>query len=264
MTPEQYQQHVLALIETTFPDEKFEGSPDPFLIKYGDADLGLQNLYIVYTQKQLEPEERDAHIREHVWRVIEALVRSRDASAHTWEEARGKLRLQFIRAENASRASVVTFPFAEEVVVAVAIDLSNAYAFVSPQNLQQWGVTGESLYQEAMLNLEKTSAGIEMHATGAPERLLAIQTRDGYDAARLLLPALRKVACDHLGEPCYAAIPNRDFLIAWSRSNSAEFQTQVRNQVRLDFETQPHPLTSGIFTVRESEVIREPDSENNS
>ena len=261
VTPEQYQQHVLALVETTFPDEKFEGSPDPFLIKYGEADLGLQNLYIVYTQKQLDPEERDAHIREHVWRVIEALTRSKDTSAHAWEEARGKLRLQFIRTENASRASVVTFPFTGEVVVAVAIDLSNAYSYVSPRNLQQWSVTEESLYQEAMLNLEKTSAGIEMHATGAPERLLAIQTRDGYDAARLLLPALRKVACDHLGEPCYAAIPNRDVLIAWSRSNSEEFQRQVRNQVRLDFESEPYPLTSGIFLVGEAEVKPEPGSE---
>ena len=87
MTPEQYQQHVLGLLATTFLDEEFEGSPDPFLIKHGQAELGLRNLYALYIQKEFEPEERDRHIREHVWRILEALQLSQEASAPEWEEA---------------------------------------------------------------------------------------------------------------------------------------------------------------------------------
>ena len=254
MTPEQYQQHVLGLLATTFPNEEFEGTPDPFVIKHGEAELGLQNLYALQTQKQFEPEERDAHIREHVWRILEALHLTQNASTPDWEEARGKLRVQFIRTENTSRAPVITFPFAGEVVVAIAIDLTHAYSYVSPANLEQWKVTEELAYEQALSNLEEASAGIQIHATEAPQLLLAIQTGDGYDAARLLLPATRKLAIEHLGEPCYAAVPNRDFLIMWSRSNPEEFQKLVRDQVRQDFGSQPYPLTSTVFAVTEAEV----------
>jgi uncharacterized protein YtpQ (UPF0354 family) len=87
--------------------------------------------------------------------------------------------------------------------------------------------------------------------------LLAIQTGDGYDAARLLLPAMRKLAVEQLGEPCYAALPNRDFLILWARSNPEEFQSMVRAQIRQDSESQPYPLTSTVFVVTRARV--EPD-----
>jgi uncharacterized protein YtpQ (UPF0354 family) len=254
VTPEQYQQHVLGLLATTFLDEEFEGSPDPFVIKHGEAELGLRNLYALHAQRQFEPEERDAQIREHVWRILEALHLTQDASAPPWEEARGKLRVQLMRAEHTLRAPVITFPFAGEVVVAIANDLPHAYSYVSPANLEQWKVTEELAYEQALSNLEEASAGIQIHATEAPHRLLAIQTGDGYDAARLLLPAMRKLAIEHLGEPCYAAVPNRDFLIMWSRSNPEEFQTMVRGQVRQDFESRPYPLTSTVFVVTEAEV----------
>ena len=85
--------------------------------------------------------------------------------------------------------------------------------------------------------------------------MLAIQTGDGYDAARLLLPAMRKLAVEHLGEPCYAAVPNRDFLIMWSQSNPEEFQTLVRAQVRQDCQSQPYPLTSTVFVVTDSAAV---------
>ncbi|MEK6287458.1 MAG: DUF1444 family protein [Acidobacteriota bacterium] len=254
MTPEQYQQHVLGLLATTFPDEEFEGSPDPFLIKHGAAELGLRNLYALHTEKQFEPEERDAHIREHVWRILEALHLTQDSSPPDWIDARDKLRLQLMRTEHTLRAPVITFPFTREVVVAIAIDLTHAYSYVSPANLERWKVTEELAYEQALSNLEQASAGIQIHATEAPQRLLAIQTGDGYDAARLLLPAMRKLAVEHLGEPCYAAVPNRDFLIMWSRSNPEEFQTLVRAQVRHDCESQPYPLTSTVFVVTEADV----------
>lgn len=254
MTPEQYQRHVLGLLATTFPNEQFEGSSDPFLIKHGAAELGLRNLYALYTEKQFEPEERDAHIREQVWRILEALHLTHDASAPEWEEARGKLRLQLMRTEHTLRAPVITFPFTGDVVVAIAIDLTHAYSYVSPAHLEQWKVSADEAYERALSNLEHASAGIQIHATGAPQRLLAIQTGDGYDAARLLLPVMRKLAVEHLDEPCYAAIPNRDFLIMWSRSNPEEFQTLVRAQVRQDCESQPYPLTSTVFLVTEAEV----------
>lgn len=259
MTPEQYQHYVLGLLETSFPDEEFEGSPDPFLIKHGPAELGLRNLYALHTEKHFEPEERDAHIREHVWRILEALQVTQDASALEWEDARGKLRLQIMRTEHTLRAPVTAFPLAGDVVISIAIDLTHAYAYVSPANLERWKVSEEAAYAQALSNLEEASDGIQIHAAEEPQRLIAIQTGDGYDAARLLLPAIRKLVVAQLGEPCCAAIPNRDFLIMWSRSNPEQFQTMVRAQVKQDCESQPYPLTSTVFVVTAAEVKREGD-----
>lgn len=260
MTPQQYQLHVLGLLETTFPDEKFESSTDPLVINHGEAQLGLQNLYALYAREPLGPEERDAHIREHFWRILEA-IGAVDADASDWNEARHGVRVQFIRSEYANRFPVITYPFAREIVIAVAIDRPHAYSYVSQKDLERWAVTADSLYQEAIANLQEASAGIQIHATEAPERLLAIQTADGYDAARLLLPAMRELAINHLGEPYYAAIPNRDFLIMWSSANSEEFQGLVRNQVRQDFGSQPYPLTPTVFVVTDAEVKVEVNGE---
>jgi uncharacterized protein YtpQ (UPF0354 family) len=254
VTPEQFQRHVLGLLATTFPQEEFEGTPDPFLIKYGGAELGLHNLYALQTEKRFEPEQGDAHLREHFWHILEALSLTQEASTPPWEEARDKLRLQIMRTEHTRRAPVITFPFAGDVVVAIAIDLTHAYSYVSSANLHRWKVTEELAYEQALSNLERASDGIQIHASEKPQRLLAIQTGDGYDAARLLLPAMRKLAVEQLGEPCYAALPNRDFLILWARSNPEEFQSMVRAQIRQDSESQPYPLTSTVFVVTQAEV----------
>ncbi len=156
MTPEEYQQHVLGPLATTFPDEEFEGSPP--------------------------------------------------SSSST------------ARPSSASGTST---------------------RFTLKNNLS---------------SRNATPIPCQIHATEAPQSLLAIQTGDGYVAARLLLPAMRKLAIEHLGEPCYAAVPNRDFLIMWSQSNAEEFQTLVRGQVRQDFESQSYPLTSTVFVVTEADV----------
>jgi uncharacterized protein YtpQ (UPF0354 family) len=256
VTPEQYQHHVLGLLETTFPNEKFEGSQDPLVIRHGETQLGLQSLYAVYDLERLEPEERDGRIREHFWRILDAVAEGKEAAS--WDETRSRVRVQLIRSEYANQFPVISYAFAGELVVALAIDRQHSYSYVSSQDFERWAVPKNSIYQEAVANLEEASAGIEIHSTDAPERSLAIQTLDGYDAARLLLPAMRDLAIEHLGEPYYAAIPNRDFLIMWATSNSEQFHDLVRDQVRQDFKSQPYPLTSEILVVRRAGVEIEP------
>ncbi|HLG13421.1 MAG TPA: DUF1444 family protein [Blastocatellia bacterium] len=249
MTPEQYKQHVLTLLRAAFPESSFEDSPDPFIITCGDAQIGLQNLYSVYTGQRLEAPERDAHIHEHFSNLIETLRERQHAESLTWEEARDKLRVQFSRTEIASGMPVLSYAFTDELSVVLVLDLPRAYSFVRHADRERWNVTEEVLYEQAVSNLEAASVGIEIHGTEGPDRLLAIQTMDGYDAARLLTPGLRQLAIEHLGEPCSAAIPNRDFIILWSRSNTKEFQGFVREKVAQDFASQPYPLTSAIFVV---------------
>jgi uncharacterized protein YtpQ (UPF0354 family) len=128
---------------------------------------------------------------------------------------------------------------------------------VREKDLERWGVTPEQLYQEGLQNLDQASAEVAFQYVDGPERFFSVETKDSFDAARLLLPGIRRFVTEQLGEPCLAAIPNRDFLFFWSVSNSAHFSQLVREQVQRDFETQPYALTSKIFVVTADSAVSE-------
>jgi hypothetical protein len=75
----------------------------------------------------------------------------------------------------------------------------------------------------------------------------AVQRRDAYDAARLLLPEFRARVLSKLGDFVFAGIPNRDFLILWSKdfSGHAGFVAQIKK----DSQSRPYPLTDEIFVI---------------
>ena len=249
MTPKQYQQHVLTLLRAAYPDQTFEASDDPLIIGWGETQLGLQNLYASYTRDQPNAPDRDARIREHFAAAMWAAQRTGDDSLHDWDAAKEKVRLQFVPYSHTAGFHGVTFPFTDEVEIAVVVDLPQAYYYVKEADSERWNVTSDEIYRQALSNLGDASVELEIQGSEGPERLLAIATGDGYDAARVLLPAVRELAAEQLGEPCYAGIPNRDFLILWSRSNSNEFHRLTRDQIRSDHQSQPYPLTADIFLV---------------
>lgn len=78
--------------------------------------------------------------------------------------------------------------------------------------------------------------------------MLLVGEHDGYDAARILMPNLRKAAAGLLGEPFRAAIPNRDFLVMWASGNATLAKGAAAN-ARRDFEAQPYPISPLILEV---------------
>jgi hypothetical protein len=64
---------------------------------------------------------------------------------------------------------------------------------------------------------------------------VAIAIKDRHDATRLLLPGIRLMAA--LGDFVYAGIPDRDFLVAWSRDYS--YYEQFIDQIAQDFQRRP-------------------------
>jgi hypothetical protein len=76
-----------------------------------------------------------------------------------------------------------------------------------------------------------------------------VQERDGYAAVRIVLPSLRRRIAAKLGSPFYMGVPNRGFLVCWSRDfgKADDFREQVAN----DFEGRPHPLSPVVFLVDE-------------
>jgi len=80
---------------------------------------------------------------------------------------------------------------------------------------------------------------------GAP-RALIVNTQDGYDASRLLLPNVREAFTEELGEQYLVGLPNRDFLIAFSERDE-ETAAGIIRQVKHDYQRMHHPITATIY-----------------
>ena len=105
------------------------------------------------------------------------------------------------------------------------------------------------LFETALKNVDISYGSAKLQGGQKPDAFLASEEKDGYDAVRLLLPWVRTEAAKHLGDPFFASIPNRDFLIMWGTENSALFQGQARQNVALDYQSQPYKLSPLVLKV---------------
>jgi uncharacterized protein YtpQ (UPF0354 family) len=144
---------------------------------------------------------------------------------------------------------VVHFPFPAAVRIGVVLDDSRGYSYLRQCDIAEWGQSADAVYERAVANLEQASSGIQVHSGGPPDRYLAIEAKDGYDAVRIVLPGLRRFIIERLGEPFLATVPNRDFLVAWATDCSSRFQEFARAKAQKDFAAQPYPLTPEVLRV---------------
>jgi uncharacterized protein YtpQ (UPF0354 family) len=77
---------------------------------------------------------------------------------------------------------------------------------------------------------------------------LIVNSRDGYDASRLLLPAVRDSFATELGDHYLVGIPNRDFLIAFT-DRDPEKAAGIIRQVKHDYQRMHHPITPVIYRI---------------
>ena len=249
LSPVQFNRRVLATLSIAFPADPFEPTADPLLLRHGPVEFGLQNLYSAYLRDKQTAEELDESVRAHFMRMLALVREAGEPSPVSWSEAEALLRPQFMPVEYPQGIPLVSFPFSSRVAVALVVDAQDGYSYVRLEDAAAWRKAPDELYAVAVANLDSQSAGVEMITSEGPERFIGIEAKDGYDAARLLLPGIRRHVSDSLGSPCLAAIPNRDFLFFWSQGNTPRFQSFVREKVDRDFAEQPYPLTPQFISV---------------
>jgi Protein of unknown function (DUF1444) len=250
---EQFRDHVMSVLSQRFPQRQFTSTDDPHVILSDDAQLGLLNLYMDYKREDLSPPQLDDLIFEYFTRILGEIDSRSESEPLTWDAVRDRVRLQLMPSEFASRAPLVSFPFLNDVLVGVVVDSPTGYVYVRDEEVKSWGQSPIDLYEVAVRNLNEASTGIAISFMPPPNALIGVEAKDGYDAARILVPGIRELASEKLGEPFFAAIPNRDFLIMWSANNPANFHKFARDKIAKDFSEQSHPLTPTVLTVtRES------------
>lgn len=250
---------VLAIVHEELPDLELETSVDPEILRHAEAELGLQNLRAkcrslappgsTAGSAAAEVEACRGVIREHFAAIAESLKAPAETTPLGLAEAGPRLRPQLAPAEYLDQAALVHEPFGEGLVVAYVLDSPANYRYVTADDLARWKVDVAEVRRRALANLAAASRDIPVQATAPPDLMLAVEVGDGYDATRLLLPDFRRFAASKLGETFYAAIPNRDALVMWSKTSSAEFQARLRAHIGSQFRGEPYGLTDRVFEV---------------
>jgi hypothetical protein len=246
--PARFQAEVLEVVRRAFPGQTAHPAPD-HAIEAGGFVFGLENLRkLACAPPRTDREERAQLIREHFREGFRFADDVRGGKRLDWSAAREHVVVQLLTEDLAARLNVLRRPLVQGVAVVVVLDLPTAYAYLGAEQPARWGVSREELFARAIDNLARRTRG-EMRSSGdGVDRVLFVGEQDGYDAARILTPSLRKAAAGLLGDPFRASIPNRDFLVMWARGNT-QLAMQAAPNARRDFESQPHPISPLVLEV---------------
>lgn len=142
------------------------------------------------------------------------------------------------------------------VILTLVLDREHGCTYVRTEDVEKWGLKADELYYLAVKNLDVASKNMKAHASESDKaRYVGLETDDGYDAARILVPGFRAFVAARLGRPFYFGIPNRDFLICWSADSTVEFTRFTRRNLKKDFAQQPYPLSPEVYRVTADDKI---------
>ncbi len=235
------------LLRDNFPDREFTLDADAGTITSDSLRFGMANLFAEFRESSASEDEFDQAVVENLRKAIEMTASTETLMPERWEDAKDRLRPQLSFAGIHELEDAVFFPFSDDVRSAIVVDAPNGYAYVKRPDAERWGKSTIELLEVARKNLWDASVGMQVSFVPEPVKLLILQSSDGYDAARILLPGMRKMLLEKVAESrdgeVFAGIPNRDFLIAWPVDAPAKIDARIRNQIAADATKQHHPLT---------------------
>jgi uncharacterized protein YtpQ (UPF0354 family) len=253
--PRAFQAEVLAMLKQEYPKRAFKPGNSPDVIVTDKIELGLSNIRsrLCLASPPLSAKERVAAARAHFRSMLSVADQGPTARSEDWARVQDRVMLQLMPAAYLQKfqddRALVSRPFIPGVATAVVIDGEKGYRYVRKLDLVQWKMGADALFERAVKNLETRSKAAKLEASRGSEKFLVFEEKDGYDAARLLLPSVRSEAARLLGDPFLAALPNRDFLILWSAQNGAGFQKFTRQKARDEYKAQPYPLSPSALRV---------------
>lgn len=252
-SPEEFQRLVLGILGSRWPDREFRPGRDVFEVVADSQRISLQSLYAQYATVPGSVGELPTTMQG----VLGDLIRPvEDALEWTWEQASQVVRPLITAKPRFAGLTVppVTFPFPGGLTIAIVRDEDTRYAYLTEREREAWQVSRPELLKTALSNLDEVSRGLPFAAAGGNDAVLILRTGDGYDAARVLLQRVRRFAASHLGEPFLAGIPNRDFLVLWSRACAPKVQEAIRYQLVEDHRQQPYAITANVLRVSRERI----------
>lgn len=132
------------------------------------------------------------------------------------------------------------------IQVVYALENGTSFRMVGMHEIEDAGIDGETLHQIALRNLERSCSALVIDAregeADGEELMLHFQTRDGLDAARLLVPTFFQRFSPRFDDAqLLVAIPGRDTLFVVSAENPAA-AGWLAWRARFEHRRQAYPL----------------------
>jgi hypothetical protein len=243
-----------------------------------DSDLGDEPAPAWRNQAPdiLTPIDEDAPVSGHRPRPAEARVPWSEAPEHEWTAASSRI-LPILRPPGAAGTALagldqaslaneglkhhalpVLDPGPADLQIAYVMRVSSFDVLVNADHLLGWGIEPATLRDAAMENLGLwSSIAPWTDELSGHRRLLSSDTGEGGDAARILLPDVRKHLSDELGGEARVLIglPDRDLLMAGAlRSDDEGFGGLFADFVAEHSEGADEPIDRRIFELVAGEL----------
>jgi hypothetical protein len=252
-----FQQEALAVLHELCPDRTVAAGADAWSVRVDTIHVALHNAFVESQRQHLDRGALRAFLRTR----FSALLSDTPvvATDEPLDAVRDCLLPQFMPANYVKLAALVSFPFHEALDIGLVVDRAQSYRYVKRTDLDRWNIAADSVLDLAIDNLDARSRNIPVHFSGddGPEKFIALETRDGFDAARILLPRFQQFVAEHLGDPYGFAIPNRDFLICWAATNSVGFKANVAEKVAQDFTERAYSLSPATFRWHAGRILKD-------
>ena len=220
-------------------------------VEVGDTRIELDLQRVVEVTRG----ESDLLLRAAVGRLCSSLT---GEAARRWElpwsEARSRIypRLvgpSFVEALPADAADLQLERVGAELWETLIVRSRERARYVRRDEVLAWSKDGAAPRLQALHNLAQASqqARFLQHDTEFGPIVIA-QSRDGLDAARLLLPGLHGILAEPLGSPFLVAVPHRDTLLACARQPAALVEEMTR-RVQSAARSAPHAISGRLWLV---------------
>lgn len=250
-----FRNKVIAIVRELYPQANVKEGTELEVLHIGESICYLSNLYARFLQTNGLKFELRNLVKEYFDATLEVAEKLQEIG-EDWEDVKDKIFPMLINKEHPSVETGVIFPFCEEVVVAIVMDIDKSYRYVLSQELEVWDVSKDELYDTGIYNLEKKSKGIPMIAWEGDVKVVGIETHDSYDATRIILPTIQKFLLKRLGNPFHFGIPNRDFLFCWSMKNDKDFYDYTVERIGLDYKERAYKISPRIFEMGRNRKVR--------
>ena len=134
-------------------------------------------------------------------------------------------------------------PFLHQLLV---LDHGDHVVYVTRADLERWEIAADDARIVALTNLQEGS-GLTQRSDG----LWSVEVGDGYDASRLLLPAVLKAFADQVQGRVLAAVPHARCLLVGGEDQAGLLQTEA---LRL-WESEGQPVSPCLYHAEGSGLL---------
>jgi uncharacterized protein YtpQ (UPF0354 family) len=149
--------------------------------------------------------------------------------------------------------------FPAELAVVYAVERKNDFRVVTPADVERWGTSLSRVHEAALANLVRQTNTEEklLCEPLAGNELCGWASGDGYDATRMVVPALRRQIEEAYDGPAVYAVPMESVFVALAFDIATRRNTEeaLRLKVQRDFSMADDPVSPELFVERRGKLV---------